>query len=805
MLGNYLKIAFRNFWKYKFISLINLAGLSLGIATAILAFLFIQDEFRTDRFHQKADRIYQVIVEEKNLTNGEIFFTEPQPYPLGPALYEDLPEVESFVRFYNQNGYIKVGNNSFPQLLVFADSSLFSIFDFPLLYGDSTNAINSSSSVAVSESKSEQLFGSKNSIGKRISVRLGNTFQDFYITAVFKDIPEYSSIQAEVIVPMHESILKLVVPNITQEDNSVWYASYFRTFVCLNRSIPQEFLSEKLKRLRAEYFPDEEVSLEDTKGEDAKSFQVNYHFRPLSEVYFSSAYLIGNKQGSKPIYSYILVSIAGCILLMACFNYLTLSIGRASRRTREIGIRKVVGARRRQIAYQFISESILLSIFSLGIALLLVGFLLPLFNRLAGKELSVMLFTEQFNLIVIVSITMIAGLLSGIYPAVYLSAIPTLDAFLKKFTLGRINLFTQMLVTFQFCLPVIFLVITLIMIHQLQYMRTQDLGFNEERVLVIENNAANPNQSWKRFQNWAENQPNIGSTAVTTSSFTKYNITFYFRDEKEKQQAVRVYFVSESLFETLGLPIEQGRWFNSELASDSTETIVVNEEFVRAFGWSDPIGKEIDGRRIIGVLKDFHLESLASAIPPVAFYLTQDRRDKRHILVKLSSSNLSRTIADLTEVWQSEISDSPFIYSFLDEDFDALYQQEERWRQIMQWVAGITIIIAVLGLIGLTALAAAGREKEVSIRKVLGASVSSILLLLSRDFLRLVIIALVISIPVANYLITEWLAGFAYRVEVRWWLFALPSGLILLIAILSVCQQTMKAASRNPVQGLRQE
>ena len=805
MLQNYLKIALRNFWRHKFISLINLIGLSLGITVAILAFLFIQDEFRTDRFHQNADHIYQVIVEEKNLDNGEIDITEVQPYPLASSLYEDLPEVSSFVRFKGDDYYIKTADQAIKQAIVFADSTLFQVFDFPLVQGNPKLALTDATSVAISQTKAQQLFGNENAVGQRLEVRLDDTYEDFQITAVFEDIPSYSTIQAEIILPMHLSIAKAIIPPLRSEKYDPWDVSAFKTFVLLQPSTTPSLLADKLADLRNTYHPDEAEYFIEEKKQSGNDLSRSYLLRPLPEVYFTSNYLVSGEKGSKPIYSYILASIAGGILLMACFNYLTLSIGRASRRTREIGIRKVVGARRRQLAYQFTSEAVILSILSLGLALLLVFLLLPLFNRLADKLLTFVTLIQPLTFTAIIGITLVTGLLSGIYPALYLSAIPTLDAFLKKFTLGKVNLFTQTLVTFQFCLPVIFLVATLVMIYQLNFMRSQDLGFDDEHVLVIENNAANSHQAWEQFQNHITTRNDVISTAVTESAFTKPGHTFFFRDDQEQDRPVRVYSVSTTFLETQGLRLKQGRWFNPELSSDSTEAIIVNEQFTRTFGWNDPIGKKIEGDYIIGVVEDFHIESLASAISPVAFYLIKDRHDKSFILLKLASNNLSKTLADLSELWQNEISDSPFLYSFMNEDFNALYQHEERWKQIMQWVAIITIVISALGLIGLTALAAAGREKEVSIRKVLGASVSSILLLLSRDFLRLVIIALVIAIPVANYLITEWLAGFAYRVEIQWWLFVIPALLILLVAILSVSQQTFKAATRNPVDSLRYE
>ncbi len=805
MLRNYLKIAFRNFWKYKFISFINLIGLSLGITTTILAFLFIQDEFRTDRFHQKADRIYQVILEEKNLANGAIDITESQPYPLAPSLYDDLPEVNSFVRFKEGDYYIKTTDQAIKQTIVFADSTLFQVFDFPLVRGNPKFALTDASSVAISKAKAKQLFGNENPVGQRIEVRLDDTYADIQITAVFEDMPSYSTIQAEMILPLHLSIAEAIIPPLRSEKFYPWDISAFKTFVLLHPSATPSLLGEKLADLRNTYYPTEANFFVKEKERSGNDLRREYLLRPLPDVYFTSTYIIGGKSGSKPIYSYILASIAGGILLMACFNYLTLSIGRASRRTREIGIRKVVGARRRQLAYQFTSEAVVMSILSLGLALVLIISVLPLFNRLADKSLTFVTLTQPLIFTAIIGITLITGFLSGSYPAVYLSAIPTLDAFLKKFTLGKVNLFTQALVTFQFCLPVVFLVATLVMIYQLNFMRSQDLGFDDEHVLVIENNAANSHQAWEQFQNLVTARNDVISIAATGSAFSKPGSTYFFRDDQEQNRPVRAYSVSTSFLETQGLRLKQGRWFNPALSSDSTEAIVVNEQFARTFGWTDPIGKKIEGDYIIGVVEDFHIESLASAISPVAFYLIKDRTDKSFVLLKLTSNNLSKTLADLSELWQTDISDSPFLYSFMDEDFNALYQQEERWKQIMQWVATITILISALGLIGLTALAAAGREKEISIRKVLGASVSSILLLLSRDFLRLVIIALVISVPVANYLITEWLAGFAYRVEVQWWLFAIPAGLILLVAVLSVSQQTVKAASRNPVEGLRQE
>jgi len=805
MIRNYLKITFRNFRRQPFISFINVIGLSLGITTAILAYLFVQDEFRTNRFHRNADRIYQVVVEEKNLTNGEIEVTEPQPYPLAPALHEDLPEVSSFVRFWRSEYYIRTTGQAVKQPIVFADSAIFQVFDFPLITGNPELALSGASSVAISQTKAKQLFGDENPMGRRIEVRLDDTYADFQVTAVFEDIPAYSTIQAEIILPMHLSIAETIAPYLKSEKYSPWHVSSFKTFVLLHPSSNPSALTDKLAALRNTHHPTEADYFVEEKKQSGNDLRRAYRLRPLPDVYFASDYFISDKPISDPIYSYILGSIAGGILLMACFNYLTLSIGRASRRTREIGIRKVVGAPRRQLAYQFTSEAVIISILSLGLALVLVVLVLPLFNRLADKSLTFVTLTQPITGVAIVGITVITGLLSGIYPALYLSSIPTLDAFMKKFTLSKVNLFTQALVTFQFCLPVIFLVGTFVMIHQLQFMRSQDLGFDEEHLLVIENNAANTQQAWEQFKNQIETHSNILSVATANSVFSKGSGRYFFRDEQEQIQPVHVYSVSNSFLETQGLTLQQGRWFNPELASDSTKTIVVNEEFVRTFGLSDPVGEKVDGSYIIGVVKDFHIGSLATAIPPIAFYLIRNRTDRSFILLKLASNNLPKTIAEVGSIWQSKISDRPFLYSFMDEDFHALYQQEERWKQIIQWVAVITVLVAALGLIGLTTLAAAGREKEIGIRKVLGAPVASILVLLSKDFFRLILIALIIAIPIANYAITEWLADFAYRIEVQWWLFAVPAGLILLVALLSVSQQTVKAATRNPVDSLRYE
>ncbi len=806
MIKNYLLIALRNFQKHKTFTLINLLGLAIALGCSILIYMFIEHEFTFDKFHVYNDRIYRVVAVEKNLDNGMQDYTISQPYPVGPTLQEDMPEVARFVRTsFEVKKFIKKGTDVYEEKFVFADSTLFNVFTFPLLYGNAAYALNKPNAVAISAKAAGKYFGDTNPLGQTLSIRVGETFEDYEVTAVFHDIPSNSTLRADFFLSMIEESVAKVQANFLNPDANLWYVSSFTTYVLLHEKASVAGLDEKLAKVRNQYFPEEAEFLRKRKEEACEDLARTYLLQNLTDIHLNTVFP-RQGTGSKPIYSYILAGIAICILLLASINFTLLSISRSHSRAKEVSIRKVVGARRSQLIVQFWGEALLTSLFALVLALLLSGLALPLFNAKAQKELSLSTLSQPASLVILLAITLPTGIIAGAYPSLLLAGLNVQTVFKSKLSTGRSGTVPHLLLTTQFVLPIIFLSVTAVMIAQLRFMRQKDLGFETEQILVIENNATEQAQTYDRFKQLAQQQIPVRAVTHTDAAFTKSSIVFGMRErEEDKMQFVWAYHVKPEFFDMLEIEFVAGRTFNEALASDTTNAMIVNEAFVKTFGWTDPIGQEIEGDKIIGVVKDFHFQSLANDIAPVAFYLPKKRNDLKYILVKLQSDQLSQSIAALSNLWNQVGSDLPFQYSFLDEDMQALYKEDARWTQILEWISALSVFIACMGLIGVVGLNVAKRNKEIGIRKVLGASVSSILLLLSKDYIKLILIALVIAIPVANYFVTEWLQSFAYRITVSWWLFAIPGVLVLLIALISVSGQSITAARTNPVDSLRSE
>ena len=806
MFRNYLLTALRNFKKYQAFTLINLLGLSIGLVCAILIYLFVQHEFSYDAFHTNADRLYRVVFHEKNRATGVDEYTIAQPYPLGPALQDDLPEVATFVRVsYNIPKFVKKGGELYEEEFVFADSTLFSVFSFPLVSGHADYALTQPNAVAISESMAEKYFGEADPLDRTLSIRLGDVFEDYQVTAVFRDIPSNSTLRADFFLPIMKETLGKDREYINDPNTDLWYVSAFHTYVLLQKETLVSNLTEKMLSLRNRYYPTEAEFLRERKEEAAEDLARSYVLQNITDIHLDTT-IPDRKTGSKPIYSYILIGIAGCVLLLACINFTLLSVSRSTSRAKEVGVRKVVGARKSQLMLQFWSEALLTSGLALLLALLISALTLPLFNEMAQKSLSLRALWQPISLLVVAVLPLLTGIIAGAYPSLLLAGLDTLSVFRNKRRTGRTGTLPQLLLAVQFVLPFVFLTVTAVMIAQLRYMRQKDLGFSTDQVVVIENNTTEHRQAFQQFQLLARQHTDVQAVTATDAAFTRSSAMFGMRKrEEDKMQLIWTYQVQPDFFDMLAIQRIQGRNFNERMTSDSTEAIIVNESFVKTFNLSNPVGETIGEYHIIGVVEDFHFQSLADEIAPVAFFLPEERTKLRYLLVKLSSNDLSQGIATLAAVWQKVAPSLPFQYSFLHDDMQAQYEDDARWTNILQWISGLSILIACLGLLGVVGLTVAKRTKEIGIRKVLGASVSSLLLLLSKDYVRLVLIALVIAVPVANYCITEWLQHFAYRIDVNWWLFALPGVLLLLIALLTVSAQTLKAAQSNPVDSLRYE
>lgn len=807
MFRNYLKIAFRSLAKQKLYAFINMFGLATGIACALLIYLFVQDELSFDRFHEKGDRIYRVNFYEKNITTGIEEITTTQPYPLGPALLTDLPEIENFVRFSNSiNRYIKKEDNIFQEEFKYADSTLFQVFSFPLLYGDPKTALSEPSNIAISQSAAEQYFGNiVNPVGQQLLVRTKDGFEAFTVTAVFEDIPANSSVSSDFFIPIFGKYVEQSYPYFNNPKYNLWHASAFRTYVLLNVSASAGALQDKLPGFRTKYYPTEAEYFIEEEKESGNKLTRAFQLQPLYDVHLNPNVKYGLTPPSDPVYSYILAAIALVILAIACINFTTLSIGQSASRGKEVGMRKVIGARRSQLIGQFISEAFLMSCLATGLGVGVAWLGLPVFNMLSEKELVFGTLFQFQSVAVLIAMMVVTGCVAGFYPALVLSGFSPLLAFKNKIKLGGANFFTQSLVTVQFALPVAFFIIVMVMADQLHFMRNKNLGFRGEQMLVIGNNAPDQEQAFQRFVNEAQSQTGIIAITAANASFTRGGIVFSIRDENNHQLGVHTFNVQANYIETMGMELLEGRNFNPALSSDSSEAIIVNEAFVKAFGWNDPVGKQVKDfgdKLVIGVVKDFHFQSLESPVEPAMLILDDE---VNFILVRLSPENMAENVDKLSEIWQEVATDTPFQYSFLDEDMNSLYKSEERWSAILKYTSGLSMLIACMGLFGITALTVVGRTKEIGIRKVLGATVQNIVLLVFNDFNRLVLLAFLVACPLAYYIAHTWLENFAYRVEVNPLVFVIAGVGVLLVAFLTVSYNASKAALTNPVNALRDE
>lgn len=803
MLKNYLKIALRNLWKQKIYAVINVVGLAVGIAFCALIFLYVRDELTYDRFHDEADRLYRMH-RVSFAADGSVRATDTSlPFPTGPALQADLPEVEQYVRFYRSDHFVRQGAQAFEEAVMYADPQFLTLFSFPLLQGDAPTALTNPNNVVVTEDMARKYFGEADPMGQQLFLRIGEEEHAFTVAGVAQDVPGNSSIQFEVLVPIQKLIDTV---SYFRERQDSWYASAFKTYVLLREGSSIDAARAKLPDFRTTYYPDEEADLRERGLWTGEGMPTSYNLQPITAIHLTPE-IRSYGEESSPMYSYILSAIALAVLLIACINFMTLSIGRSARRAREIGVRKVVGANRTQVMLQFWGEALLMSLLALGVGLALAQLFLPVFNNLAAKTLHLDFIRDAGLLAMLLGVMLVTGLIAGSYPALVLSGFQPVEALKNRLRLTGSNAFTRSLVVVQFALSVFLICGTLIMLGQLDYLRTKNLGFDKAHVVVIETSGTDGAQALDRYRSALGNRNDIAGLTGVSYAFAHGVSRVGFEYQGELVQ-VAEYIVESDYVEVLGMEIVAGRDFDPRLATDSSQAVIVNETLVRDFGWTEPLGQTLTGLEeepiVIGVVKDFNFKSLHEAIEPMMLTLGP-RRGIHTILARVRPDNVPATLDVLRSTWQKIAPDVPFQYSFLDDDINQQYRAEERWSQIVGYGAGFAILIACLGLFGLAALTVSGRTKEIGIRKVLGATLANVAVLLSKDFAWLVLIALVIAAPAAYFALRAWLDNFAYRIDIGPGVFLLAGGLALGIALLTVSYHAIKAALADPVKSLRYE
>ncbi len=797
MLTNYVRIALRHFKKQKGYAFINIVGLAVGLAFCALIFLFVRDELTFDQFHEHNEQIYRVLSGRFNPDGSELSSNSNHPVPLGPALHADLPDVEAFVRFKQLSHFVRSTGEAIEESILYADPQLFEVFSFPLRQGNPTTALGDRHAVVLSERAAQKYFGDENPLGQTLQIRLDKTYEDFIVRGIAQNVPGNSTIQFDILVPFSNVFTAYArFPSIRES----WSFVSIQTYVKLARQASLDEVQAKLPALFAQYYPDAVAQEE----EAADQGILTYRLQPLTDIHLTS--------NSNPIYSYILSGIALAILFIACINFMTLAIGRSARRSKEIGIRKVVGAQRRQLMGQFWGEAMLMSVLSLLLGLLLAELFLPVFNTLSGKTLRFDYARDWITGTMLVGLVLFTGLAAGSYPALLLSGFKPLDTLTNRLKLSGSNIFTKSLVVVQFALSVFLLTSTLIMTHQFDYARTKNPGFNKEQIVIIPTQDLDGHQVSTRFREMLQQHTRIEAITATNNTLgNTYTMGTRYKHEG-KTHTINVYKVETNFLHLFGLDLIQGRNFNPNLSTDSARSVIVNEALVRDYDMTDPIGQPVPGYSdspdtdpvIIGVVKDFHFQSLYKEIGPMM--LTMDPEwDYEYLLVRIKPTDIPATLALLRTTWQTLAPDVPFEYRFLSDHMQQQYQTDQRWGRMVRYASLFAILIACLGLFGLAALTVTGRTKEIGIRKVLGAPVLGLTVLLSKDFVKLVVIGVVVATPVAYLVMQRWLDDFAYRVEISWWIFLMAGLAALGIALATVSAQTIRAALGDPVKALRYE
>jgi putative ABC transport system permease protein len=823
MFRNYLKTAWRNMLRNKTSSVINIGGLSVGIAAALLILIFIQKELSYDKFHKDADRIYHVVLNGN--MNGQEFWGGNTPPPVGAALTNNIPEIESYTRFYKPNDmvvrYEQNGRSEFftEKNVLAVDSNFLQLFGFKVIDGDAATALMKPGSIVITEDIAKKYFGSEKAVGKILSMREDK--RPFTVTAVLKNVPSSSSIQFDFLAPVADF-------PVVKRFSWSWVWRLMVCYVKLKPNVPID--KDAIQKLEAKFPPVIRTQAANGFKRIGKPFDEfiksggkwDFHLVPLTSVHLHSPSINMPwlRQISNIKYIYIFGSIALFIILLACVNFMNLSTARAANRLKEVGIRKVSGSTKTQLIEQFLSEAFLFSLISSLIAVAMVIISLNGFSSIIEERVDFQTAFTPGVWISLIGLTVLIGLLAGSYPAFYLTSFKPVLVLKGKnlFSSGKRTLFLRNgLVVFQFFISTVMIIGTIVVLKQLNFFRNTDLGFDKENVVVISNsNRLGPAE--ETFRQTLKTMPGVLNAAITTSipSGAAFGDNYQPEDEGNKKSAelaLNSFMVDDAFIPTLSIKMIKGRNFSKDF--NDSASVILNEEAVRQIGWKDPVGKWLEypgGNNVrfnvIGVVKNFNVQSLQNAITPFALFHPSSKSygwGSSNIVARVKAGNISDMISQFETSWKSFSTNEPFDYSFLDEAFDAQYRAEQRLGSIFSVFATLSIFIACLGLFGLSSYMAEKRTKEIGVRKVLGASVPNVVVLLSRDFVKLTLVASLLAFPIAWYFMNKWLEDFAYRITISWWIFIVAAGSALLVALLTVSFNAIKAAISNPVKSLRTE
>lgn len=797
MFKNYVTIALRNLSRNKIYAFINIAGLSIGLACAMLIMLYVKDEVSFDKFHKDVNHIYRIVAKAK--FNGTEYKSTNTGFLQGPRFTQNVPGIKTFVRVQSGAEDIKSGTDVQSQQLLYVDSSFFNVFTFPLIAGNPKTCLKEPHSIVLSEDAAKKQFGTTDAVGKIVMLKQDSAFVPFRVTAVAKRTPQNSSIRFEVLLPFKET-------EADAKNNDNWFSFFLNTFVVLQPNASLNTVNTEIQKFYVRDASQTFKEMQEKYGGDGTMGE--YSLQPYTDIHMNPELGAQNGMvnGSNPTYSYILSGIALFVLLIACINFINLTVARSVKRAKEIGIRKVVGGERKQLIIQFIGESFLLCTISFLLAIGLVALVLPLFNDLANKALAIAYLFDARLIAGYIILYLLTGLLSGFYPALVLSGYKPVDTLYSRFNIKGKNYLQKSLVVLQFTLASFLIIATITIYTQFNYLTTEKLGYDDSNLVLINKDRIKHTDAAVFKSALTANANIIGVSAKNggqwgTAAKNAVDTTIQFTYET----------VDENYLPLLKIPLIAGRNFSRDFAADSSKSVIVNESFVKKAGWKDPVGQKVnfwynnnETYTVIGVVKDYHFSSLNQEIGPQLFTMKNDNLYGMYY-IKIKPGSTTESLKWIQKKFKEFYPLSPYTYVFKDEDNKRAYDDVAKWKQIMLFSAFLTIFISCIGLFGLSVLSAEKRTKEIGIRKVLGASVNNVVTILSKDFLKLVGIALIIAIPAAYFAGNKWLQNYPYRITQSWWLFAGAALLVIMIALVTVSFQAIKAAVANPVKSLRTE
>ena len=793
MLKNLIKIAFRNFRKDKAYSLLNVLGLTMGITFSLLLIFYVLDELSYDSYHEKKDRIFRVgaFAQEKDTTTR---FAVTQ-FPLAATLKRDYPEVEEATRMIPAGERIfgTADRKFYENKLFFADSNFFSVFSYRFLEGSPGNALNQPFSLVLTKSLAEKYFGKgQSALGK--SLKTGGD-KSFKITGVVEDVPKNSHII------FNGLISAITMPNREEEG---WGSFGLYTYILLNKNTDYKQFENRLKPMYDKYMAPIFAQF---------NIKIDYGLLKITDIHLHSTMDVEPQELGSMSYIYIFSTAALFMLLIACINYMNLTTARSARRAKEIGIRKVAGSTQKWLVAQFLTESVVTTIISLLLSLGLLYFLIPSFNTLSGKQLTFLTAFKPLSLLVLISILVFVGLVGGSYPAFYLSKFNPVDVLKGKLSKGSSNVaLRRVLIITQFSISIVMIICTAVVYSQLKFMREKDLGFNKEHIIMLIVRGQDNQQRISGFMNEVRNNPSVRSVSsantVPGGDDLGFNLYSVQGENGFIDKAFNNYSIDKNYLPTLGIKIVNGRNFTG--GKDTTNSVIVNESFARSLKWKEPLGKKIkfpgdtSGAffEVIGVVRDFHQKSLYEPISPLILFY---REFHSGIQIRLAPSDINKTVASIENTWSKIFNGLPFEYSFLDQKYNSQYTADKKRGKIFTIFSILTIMITCLGLLGLIAFITEQRQKEISIRKVMGAGQGRIMSLVAGNFVVLVMISCLIAFPIAYFFMNKWLKVFTYHEELHSGVFIMSAISVLVITLVTIGYHTIRVAYSNPVNSLRTE